>query len=61
MKQRIDSESIPMSTDGGLDKGEDKGVRILSLGMHFVFLKMPSTTLTTKMKIVEVPEHIPSF
>ena len=28
-----------MSTDGGIDKGEDKGVRILSLGMHFVFPK----------------------
>jgi hypothetical protein len=39
VKQRIDSESIPMSTDVGLDKGENKGVRILSLGMHFVLCK----------------------
>jgi hypothetical protein len=27
-----------MSTDGGGDNRVDKGVRILSLGMHFVFL-----------------------
>jgi hypothetical protein len=26
-----------MSTEGGIDEGVDKGVRILSLGMHFVF------------------------
>jgi hypothetical protein len=30
-----------MSTDGDVDKGMDKGVRILSLGMRFVSLKNP--------------------
>jgi hypothetical protein len=45
-----------MSTDGGVDKGMDKGVRILSLGMHFVSLKIPATTLTAPIKIVEVLE-----
>jgi hypothetical protein len=43
VKQHIDSEPIPMSTDGGLDQGEDKGVRILSLGTHFNFVFIKDT------------------
>jgi hypothetical protein len=30
----IDSKYLRMSTSGGIDKGTDNGVRILSLGMH---------------------------
>jgi hypothetical protein len=45
-----------MNTDSGADKGVDKGVRILSLGMHFVSTKIPATTLTAPIKMVGVLE-----
>jgi hypothetical protein len=46
----------PMSTDAAVDKG----VRILSLGMHINYLQVPATTLMAPIKIVEVPEPTPS-
>jgi hypothetical protein len=49
-----------MSTSGGVDEGVDKGVRILSLGMHIVFPKKLVTTLMASIKIMEALELIPS-
>ena len=51
-QQRINSTYFRMSTEGDVDKG----VRILSLGMHFVSLKIPATALTVPIKMVEVLE-----
>jgi hypothetical protein len=45
-----------MSTDSGTDEGMDKGVRILSLGMHFVSLNIPVTRLTPPIQMVGVLE-----
>jgi len=60
VQQRIDLTALPMSTVGDEDKGVDKGVRILSLGMHIVFSKISATTLTTPIKIMGALERIPN-
>jgi len=60
VQQRIDSTALQMSTVGDEDKGVDKGVRILSLGMHIVFSKLSATTLMAQIKIMEALGPIPS-
>jgi hypothetical protein len=50
-----------MSTDRGIEEGVDKGVRILSLGTYLYSLKIPTTTLTAPIKIVEVLEPTLSY
>jgi hypothetical protein len=61
VQKRIDSKdkAFSMATVGDEEKGVDKGVRILSLGMSIV--KVSATTLMAPIKIMEVLEHIPSF
>jgi len=47
-----------MSTDDGVDEGVGKGVRILSLGTHFVFSQRTGDDVEGINKIMEVREHI---
>ena len=61
IQQRIDLTNTPMSTVGDEDKGVDKGVRILSLGMHIVLSKLSATTLMAPIKIMGALERIPNF
>jgi hypothetical protein len=62
VQKHIDSkakaQAFPMATVGDKEKGVDKGVRILSLGMYIS--KVSATMLTAPIKIMEALEPIPS-